>query len=532
MSNVVGKEPCPACREQGNDTNGDNLARYDDGGAYCFACGHSERAEGQPSAVPAAPARKGKTLIEWEAARLPARGIDEETCAKFGYGYGEMRGVKVQVANYRDEKGRIVAQKIRDAKKNFVITGEAKRMKLYGEWLWAGGGRMLVVTEGEIDALTVSMLQQNKWPVVSVPNGANSAAKAIANSIEFIESFEKVIFMFDMDEPGREAAAECAGMVSPGKAYIASLPLKDANKCLTEGKGKDVIDAVWKAKPWRPDGIIDIDSVIDKACQDIEVGRPWPWPSLTERTYGRRYGELYGFGGGTGCGKSTIFKQLAQHIIETEKVPVGLLMLEETPSMTAKTIAGMMMGKRVHVPGVEYDREVLRATLQRLSGRVYLYDHFGSMSFEVIKSKIRYMVRALGVRDIFLDHLTALAAAIDTDERKAIDAIMAELSSLTQELDCTIYYVSHLTTPEGKAHEEGGRVLEKQFRGSRSIRTGSPRSGCSRIATPETLRASSLACAIRRTQARYMSANCLTLTEHSDTGSRPKKTETTDERTT
>ena len=100
---------------------------------------------------------------------------------------------------------------------------------------------------------------------------------------------------------------------------------------------------------------------------------------------------------------------------------------------------------------------------------MFLYDHFGSMSFDVIKQKIRYMVRALGVRDIFLDHLTALAAAIDTDERKAIDAIMAELSSLCQELECTIYYVSHLTTPEGKAHEEGGRVLEKQFRGSRSI---------------------------------------------------------------
>jgi twinkle protein len=46
---------------------------------------------------------------------------------------------------------------------------------------------------------------------------------------------------------------------------------------------------------------------------------------------------------------------------------------------------------------------------------------------------------------------------------------MAELSSLCQELECTIYYVSHLTTPEGKAHEEGGRVLEKQFRGSRAI---------------------------------------------------------------
>lgn len=469
MSNVVGKEPCPACRENGDDTSGDNLARYEDGGAYCFACGHTEHAEGKPSAAPPAPARQGKTLIDWEPARLPARGIDEDTCKKFKYGYGEMRGVKVQVANYCDESGRIVAQKIRDAKKNFVITGEAKRMKLFGESVWPGGGKMLVITEGEIDALTVSQLQQNKWPVVSVPNGAQSAAKAIANSVEFVESFEKVIFMFDMDEPGRAAAAECAQVLSPGKAYIASLPMKDANECLLNGKGRDVIDAIWKAKPYRPDGIIDIDSVIDKACSDLEIGRPWPWQSLTDRTYGRRYGELYGFGGGTGCGKSTVFKQIAKHIIETEGVPVGLLMLEETPSMTAKTIAGMMMGKRVHVPGVEYDKEELRATLSRLSGRVYLYDHFGSMSFGVIKQKIRYMVRALGIRDIFLDHLTALAASIDTDERKAIDAIMAELSSLTQELDCTIYYVSHLTTPEGKAHEEGGRVLEKQFRGSRSI---------------------------------------------------------------
>ena len=180
---------------------------------------------------------------------------------------------------------------------------------------------------------------------------------------------------------------------------------------------------------------------------------------------------MYGFGGGTGCGKSTVFKQIAKHIIEVDDLPVGMFMLEEPPSMTAKTLAGMVMGQRVHVPDVEYDRQVLRDTLQNLGGKVYLYDHFGSMSFDVIKQKIRYMVRALGVKDIFLDHLTALASAIgeDVSERVAIDKIMAELSALTQELDCTIYYVSHLTTPEGKAHEEGGRVLEKQFRGSRSI---------------------------------------------------------------
>lgn len=36
------KEACPKCRENGQDTAGDNLHRYPDGGAYCFACGYYE----------------------------------------------------------------------------------------------------------------------------------------------------------------------------------------------------------------------------------------------------------------------------------------------------------------------------------------------------------------------------------------------------------------------------------------------------------------------------------------------------------
>ena len=470
MADVTGKEPCPECRKQGGDTSGDNLARYADGGAYCFACGYSERAEGKQvvsSAPASAPA--GKPLLTGlEYRPLVKRGISEETCRHFGYAIGtSSQGKTVHVAHY--ERNGKHAQKIRDSKKNFAVLGNKKAMGLFGQHLWRDGGKKIVITEGEIDAMTVSQMQQNKWPVVSVPNGAQGAAKSVAEAIEWLEGYEQVIFMFDQDDAGRAAVKECCEMLSPGKAFIARLPMKDANECLLNGRGADIIKAMWDAKAYRPDGVIDIADVIDEASEDIEQGRDWPWPQLTERTYGRRRGELYGFGGGTGCGKSTVFKQVALHVIQNDKLPVGLIMLEEPPKLTAKTLAGMAMGKRVHVPGVEYEREELQRTIAGMAGQVYMYDHFGSMSFEVIREKIRYMVRALGVRDIFLDHLTALAASIDTDERKAIDKIMAELSSLTQELDCTIYYVSHLTTPEGKAHEEGGRVLEKQFRGSRSI---------------------------------------------------------------
>ena len=46
---------------------------------------------------------------------------------------------------------------------------------------------------------------------------------------------------------------------------------------------------------------------------------------------------------------------------------------------------------------------------------------------------------------------------------------MPELASMVEQHDFTLHFISHLTTPSGTAHEEGGRVLEKHFTGSRAI---------------------------------------------------------------
>lgn len=42
MGKVVNYEPCPECRKNGKDSRGDNLVRYSDDGAYCFACYYKE----------------------------------------------------------------------------------------------------------------------------------------------------------------------------------------------------------------------------------------------------------------------------------------------------------------------------------------------------------------------------------------------------------------------------------------------------------------------------------------------------------
>jgi twinkle protein len=406
--------------------------------------------------------------VEGEPAPLGKRKITEETCRKWRYLVGEHKGTPCQIANYCDETGRVVAQKIRFPDKSFTWTGDPTKSGLYGQHLWRDGGKMVVVTEGEIDALSVSQLQENKWPVVSIPNGAAAAARDLGKSVEWLEKFESVVLMFDNDEPGQTAAIECASLLTPGKAKIAKLPLKDANDMLVAGRGREVIEAMWGAKAYRPDGIIGMDDVITQALKPVEWGVSWPWETLTRLTYGIRTKEIYCLGAGVGSGKTDVFTQIISHFITTHKEQVGVIYLEQAPPETAKRIAGKIAKKPFHVPDGGWTPEELSSSLHQLNGRVHFYNHFGSTDWNVIKGLIRYMALGLGIKRIFIDHLTALTAHAE-DERRELDAIMADLGALCQNLDVSIFVISHLATPEGKPHEEGGRVMAKHFRGSRSI---------------------------------------------------------------
>lgn len=468
MANFVAHEPCPECGSK------NNLARYDDGSAYCFGCQHSERGQSDPPKTRSKPKEhRVSDLVNGGVCRyLPKRGLTEETCAKFNYRADvDFKGEKVQVANYYKD-GAIVAQKLRTKDKDFVVTGDTKAISklLFGAHLWRDGGgekSRIIVTEGEIDAMSVSQAQGNKWPVVSVPNGAQGAAKTIAANIEYLEKFSTVVFCFDMDEPGVEAAKECAQLLTPGKAKIAHLPLKDANEMLVAGRAKELIDATWNAKEWRPDGIVAIDEIMGDAEKPIERGLPWCFPELTRWTYGRRWGDLYAFGAGSGIGKTDVLTQQIAYDVTELKQSVGVIYLEQQPTETAKRVAGKVAGRRFHVPDAGWTVEEQRAALKKLSGKVYFYDNFGETDWDVVKAKIRYMHVARGVRLFYLDHLTAMA---DTaNEKESLEQIMKEMAGLAKALGIIIHFVSHLTTPEGKPHEEGGRVMAKHFKGSRAI---------------------------------------------------------------
>lgn len=410
-------------------------------------------------------------FIIGEVTALTQRNITEETCQKWDYRVGNYNGRPVQIATYKELDGTLVAQKIRFPNKDFMVLGDASRMGLYGMHLWKDGGKMVVVTEGEIDALSVSQAQSNKWPVVSVPNGAQGSPKAVGKNIAWLEKFEKVVFMFDMDAAGQAAAKACAALLSPGKARIAALPLKDANEMLKVNKTVEIINGIWQAKEYRPDGIIggnDLWEYITKV--DTAEAVPYPYEGLNRLTHGMRRGELVTVTAGSGIGKSQFCRELAHWLISHNQ-SVGYIALEESVRRTALGILSIEVNKPLHL-SKQLDAEDLKEAFGRTigTGRFVTYDHFGSMDSDNLMQRIRYMVRGCGCGWIVLDHLSIVVSGMEGgDERRMIDVTMTRLRSLVEELKVGMILVSHLKSPDGKPFEEGGQISLAHLRGSRGI---------------------------------------------------------------
>jgi twinkle protein len=437
-----------------------------------FQCETHTKGDGETTHVRRTTIAGDVILTGIEYKELHSRKLREETCQKFGYGVvDDFGGTSAQVAPYYDADGNLVAQKVRKPGKEFTVLGSLKNALPFGAHAWDRTGRSIVVTEGEIDALSMSQVQGNKWPVVSIPNGAAGARAHMSKQRDYYLGFEKVVIMFDSDEPGLKAAKEAAAVIGR-RAHIAYLPqdCKDPNEMLKAGRAEELISAMWRAEPYRPEGIVEMSTLGDQVLMAPEYGLSWFLPALTDLTYGIRTGEIYAFGAGTGIGKTDFFTQQVMHFVTEHKVPVGYFALEQAPRETAIRLTGKFAGKTFHIPDSGWthaDKEAAWSQLTK-TGKVFLYDSFGANEWDVVREKIEYLAHAEGVKYIFLDHLTAFAAA-EEDERKALESIMAEMGGLVKKLDIAIFLISHLATPEGKPHEEGGRVMIRHFKGSRAI---------------------------------------------------------------
>lgn len=470
--------PCPLC------PSSDAFGYIEETGwGKCFSCGGSVPPEGHEERTPMKPHTKSTTipLVEdIEIRDLKARGISAKTCEKYNYGGGVFHGKPVQVACYYDKAGKLVAQQLRHPDKTFTNVGDQSKAGLFGQHLVRSGGKLAVITEGQLDALAVTEAMGLTWPAMSVRNGSGSAVKEIKEQLEFLNTFEHVVILFDNDDPGREATGKVVELFEPGKVKVGVYhPYKDACDWASKGKYKELRDLVWSAKEYRPDGIVNMREMRAEVMAPLKMGRQFPWSGLNKMTYGFRPQELVTWTAGTGVGKSAMVSEVVYQMITEanenteENESVGIIYLEEGVARSGRRLVGLHVNKPLHLPGNEITPEEMNEAFDFLYGKdkVFSYDHFGSLDPDVLLARIRYMIKGLDCKVVVLDHISMVVSGqdISADERKTLDYLVTKLRSLLQETNGSLHIVSHLRRVGGKPHEEGGQVSLQDLRGTQAI---------------------------------------------------------------
>jgi hypothetical protein len=279
---------------------------YEDGGSKCFSCGKSFWAKKESMAVETEVVtihRKDKLA---EIANYTTRGfkdrlIRKEICLFFGVKVSFDGDGDINAHYYPYSNGGF---KCRHLPKSFTWVGTPNG--LFGKDLFTGGGKRLVITEGEIDALSVAQASLDKYqkiyPVVSITS--STGTKDLLENREWIRSFSEVVLAFDKDDAGKVATEAAIKIIGIDKVKIWNPPCKDANEILQKFDSARINQCIWDAETWSPAGIITKEEIWKQITErNAIVSVPYPdcLRGVNDKIKGMRLGEIALFISGTGC---------------------------------------------------------------------------------------------------------------------------------------------------------------------------------------------------------------------------------------
>jgi len=490
VGRVVSKEQCPSCASKGNDRSGNNLARYEDGGAHCFSCGFRERkGGGEPyEQKKSRPMTDISKFQAYPVRALKHKPISKEICEK----YGVKASISVETGAIEGvlypyyEGTKLAAYKLRQLPKDIRWVGDGGKTGLFGQQLFKSG-KMLMVTEGEDDTLAVAEMLRQKgksYSVVSIPNGADQNGvidKRVKEQYEYFLEFEIIVICMDNDKPGIATATALADWLAPcRKVRIMDIPVdngwKDAADMLVDGKTEEFWKLLSAAREYSPEGIVaGTEITLEDLKKPLKTGYSTPYPALDDKMKGIRKQELTLLCAGSGIGKSTIAREFGYHLTKVHGLKIANIFLEESMDKTA--LSYIAIDNNVPLPRLRMrpdciSSEDFEKSYNELvaSGRNYFFRHFGSLDNDKIMNKFRYFANALEVDFIILDHISMVISGQEVgDERKTIDLLMTNLAAFVNETGVGVIAVVHLKRRQGgkdKSFNEGGQVSLTDLRGS------------------------------------------------------------------
>jgi len=472
---VTRNQPCEKCESS------DAKQIYDDGSAFCFSCKSNFFAPKEGYMEQPEIKKDWSNRLQEVQNDYPSRGFKERNIY---LQVAEHYGVKVSYdldgnidahyyPFYADDK--LCGYKVRRLPKDFSSIGTV-RGGLFGQQLYSGGPR-LVITEGELDAMSVQSAWFKKYktfyPVVSLRSA--SSVKDLIKERDWIRNFNEVILWLDNDDAGREATKEAARIIGYDKIKIAKSNEKDASDLWIKDPDK-VLKTIYDSVEYTPAGILTKDQLwhqLEKYNEIESVPYPDYMEGLNDKLKGMRFGEITLWTSGTGSGKSTLLREIAIDLLEKTNDKIGIISLEESPAETARKMAGMAINRNPANEEIPIDD--LKEGFDRVfdSDRVLVLDHQGSISDGSIMDFLEYMCLS-GCKYLFVDHITILASegAEGLTGNEAIDKIMNDLLRLVKKHEVWIGLISHLrkTDNKGRSFEEGKLPSMDDIRGSGSIK--------------------------------------------------------------
>ena len=347
--------------------------------------------------------------------------------------------------------------------------------ELFGQSLFAKGGRKLVITAGEVDAMAVyQTLKTDEYetPVISPTIGEGNAYKQVQHNLEYVMSFEKVIICFDNDDTGVAGAEAIASLLKPSQAFIVELKGGDPCEYLAKGKVKALRNSVlWCDNQYSPAGVYSLSSMWDSFA-NASSGEMIPFPRAYEVLNkmmggGRERGEITCFGAYTSIGKSTIIAHNVYELIKYTKFKVGVCFLESTMRETVRDLLSIDIKQNLRRKSVDdMDMEELRQAFINgigASDQFVFVDAGGGMPLDDAFDKFRYMISGCGCDLLIIDPIQALIAS---DNNGVTIEFMDRLLKLAKGTNCAIDIVSHMRKPNS---EDPHHVTEYDLLGSSSI---------------------------------------------------------------
>lgn len=499
MSRIIKRTNCPKC------PSSDGFHLYDDGHGYCFVCKHYDKGTSNVSYESKPQAKQDITLYKSLPIRaLTHKPISQKICERYGVrvSVNEIDGKieKVYYPYYKVQDSRAPSSyKIKDVNTGeYVSHGDTGKVGLFGRHLYPAGGRLLIITEGEDDTLSLAEILDahgKNYAVVSISDGANSknedtgkipVSKTIFYNMEYIRSFETVIISFDNRceyaplDPGPDYAKAVADeIVGEGtQVKIMTLPLKDIGDMLKAGR-QDEVFSFGKFKGLHdhsPELIVRGSEIsLEQLRTPKKPGLEIPYPELQRKLHGIRKGEVTLFCAGSGIGKSTLVKEIAYHLVKEHNQVVANIFLETPMDDAARGY--IAIDNNVSAAKLSYNpniisEEAYEASFKRFIGsdRLHFFNHFGSLVADKLVNKMNYFVKVLGVDFIVLDHLSMVVSGSESDnERKDLDVLMTNLVKLVVETGVGVIAVVHLKRVPGKNYNTGAEVELTDLRGSAGL---------------------------------------------------------------